>query len=332
MSASLKPCPSCLCHVELDASRCPFCSGPIGETTIHHVAVAFGLVATLAGCGPQVDDGAAAGDDSSTSASIGSSSSLTDASASSTMSSSSATTVATTADTSSTSTEDTSTSDNTSTDSGMFIEDPDGGSVYGGGCDVWSNDCPEGDKCMPWANDGGGNWNSVRCSTVPKGAVPVGAACTVEGEPTSGIDDCELGSMCFHVDPTTNEGVCVPFCTGSRASPSCADPERVCSITHDGVLILCLTPCDPLAPACPEGQSCQAGSDAFVCVRAGEGVIGDPCRQFVDCELGASCIAGSTPECEEWCCTEPCDPVSPMCSLPEQSCAAVGDAGVCTVD
>ncbi|MBC8069617.1 MAG: hypothetical protein IAG13_14870 [Deltaproteobacteria bacterium] len=324
MSPSLKPCPSCLCHVELDTSRCPFCSAPIGETTIHHVACAFGLVATLAGCGPQVDDSAATGDGSSTGVSAGSSGGMTSASTSSSTTSGDTTTVPTTADTSSSSTAV------TGTESGTFIDSPDGGSLYGGGCDIWNNDCPEGDKCMPWANDGLGSWNAVRCSPVPRDAAAVGASCTVEGSPTSGIDDCELGSMCFHVDPITNEGVCVAFCTGTRAAPSCADPEQVCSITHEGTLILCLTPCDPLAPECPDGHSCQAGTDAFVCVRAGEGAIGDPCRQFVDCELGASCIPGATPECEESCCTEACDPAEPVCGLPEQSCTAVGDAGVCT--
>jgi hypothetical protein len=184
---------------------------------------------------------------------------------------------------------------------------------------------------MPWANDGMGVWNDTRCSPIARAPAAVGEPCTVEDSPTSGLDDCEAGSMCFQVDPTTNEGVCVAFCTGTEAQPTCADPSRVCSITHEGVLVLCLTPCDPLAPQCPEGESCQAGDDAFVCVRAGEGALGDPCGQFVDCELGASCIPDATPGCEEACCTSACDPENPACALPEQTCAAFGAAGVCSV-
>jgi hypothetical protein len=43
-----------------------------------------------------------------------------------------------------------------------FIVDPDGGgpSIE---CDQWAQDCPPGEKCMPWANDGGSSWNATRC-------------------------------------------------------------------------------------------------------------------------------------------------------------------------
>src|SRR5262245_15971404 len=43
----------------------------------------------------------------------------------------------------------------------MFVERPDGGGSNE--CDVWAQDCPPGEKCMPWANDGGSSWNSLRC-------------------------------------------------------------------------------------------------------------------------------------------------------------------------
>ena len=33
-------------------------------------------------------------------------------------------------------------------------------------CDMWTQNCPEGEKCMPWANDNGGAWNSSKCSPI----------------------------------------------------------------------------------------------------------------------------------------------------------------------
>ena len=69
-----------------------------------------------------------------------------------------------------------------------------------------------------------------------------------------------------------------------------------------------------------------------MCVRPGEGVVGDPCGLFVDCDAGLSCVPLSTGECDGACCTEACDLVSPMCMLPEQSCVPLGDAGVCSVE
>ena len=43
-----------------------------------------------------------------------------------------------------------------------FIEMPDGGGATNE-CNQWVQDCPEGEKCMPWANDGGSAWNATRC-------------------------------------------------------------------------------------------------------------------------------------------------------------------------
>jgi hypothetical protein len=320
----MKPCPSCRRHVVLDAPRCPFCGEAIADTTAHRVAFAFGLVAAVVGCGPQrLDDG----DDAHGSSTGGLGTTGSSVSVSSSTTSVDATGTSSTGDP----TIGDSTEVSGTESSGGFIDDPDGGSVYGSSCNVWKNDCIAGDKCTPWSNDGTNAWNDTRCSPVARDAAPVGASCVVEFGPTGGVDDCDVGSMCFHVDPTTNEGVCVAFCTGTRATPTCADPLQVCSITHEGALVLCLTPCDPLAPACPDGHSCQAGADAFVCVRAGEGAIGDPCRHFLDCELGSSCIDGATPGCEDACCTTPCDPAAPVCGSPEQTCTALGDAGVCSV-
>ena len=46
----------------------------------------------------------------------------------------------------------------------IFILPDDGGTgVFE--CDLWGQDCPDGEKCMPWASNGG-TWNATRCSPV----------------------------------------------------------------------------------------------------------------------------------------------------------------------
>jgi hypothetical protein len=72
---------------------------------------------------------------------------------------------------------------------------------YGGGqtyeCDLWKQDCPPGEKCMPWANDGGGSWNATRCTPLAEDPRQPGEPCTVEGSGVSGRDDCDIRAMCW---------------------------------------------------------------------------------------------------------------------------------------
>src|SRR5262245_46725118 len=57
-----------------------------------------------------------------------------------------------------------------------FIQDPDGGGVSIE-CDAWAMDCPRGEKCMPWANDGGSEWNATRCSPLDPDPAHPGDQC-----------------------------------------------------------------------------------------------------------------------------------------------------------
>jgi hypothetical protein len=91
---------------------------------------------------------------------------------------------------------------------------------------------------MPWADDGGTEWNATKCSALDPDSKAPGEPCTAEGSGVSGVDDCEEGSMCWDVDPDTLQGFCVAFCIGTEANPSCADPELVCTILD--FLPLCL--------------------------------------------------------------------------------------------
>jgi hypothetical protein len=209
---------------------------------------------------------------------------------------------------------ETTTSSSSSDDGGNpFLIEPDGWPTSLE-CDIWADDCPAGHKCMPWANDGGSSWNAVRCSPIAENARDVGDPCTVEGSGVSGIDDCVARAMCWDVDPETNEGTCVGFCSGSQANPTCSMPCDSCVIANEGVLILCLPTCDPLVQDCGEGQGCWPTTQgAFHCVyfAQSEGVHGYPCtNSFWDCDPGLACIEPErVPGCTgaNGCCASFCD-------------------------
>ncbi|HET6584158.1 MAG TPA: hypothetical protein VFG69_11935 [Nannocystaceae bacterium] len=193
-------------------------------------------------------------------------------------------------------------------------------------CDPWAQDCPVGEKCMPWGNDGGAWWNATRCSPVVPNPAQIGDACLVEGSGTSGIDDCDLGLMCLWVDPATNTGTCVAMCQGSPDDPQCGDPATVCVVAVEDVLVDCLPTCDPLLQDCPANATCVPYEDAFVCGDASESPVpaGQPCATPWDCDAGSLCvIADLVPDCvEDACCTPFCDLESMThdCA-PEQICS-----------
>ena len=211
----------------------------------------------------------------------------------------------------------------------MFLLEPDGGGVAFE-CDIFAQDCPDGEKCMPWGNDGG-TWNATRCSPIDDNPGQPGDECTVEGSGTSGIDTCDLGSMCWDVDPKTNMGLCVAMCTGDEANPICEDPDTTCSIANDGAIVLCLPACDPIVQDCPEGQACYPVAEDWVCGpdASGEmGTYGDPCEFINVCDPGLMCLdASATPNCEGGgCCTEVCDITDPA---GDAQCTGAPDGQIC---
>jgi len=266
----------------------------------------------LLACGPQVpvDDGTTTGsaeDDGTAGGSPGSG----------------PTTVSTTAATTATTTTATSTSTTTSaetTDDGPddgpdgFIQPPDIPGPHPIQCDIWEEDCPDGMKCMPWANDGGSSWNSTKCVEIAPDPKQVGEPCTVEESGVSGIDDCDIHSMCWYVDPDTLMGECVAFCVGDEANPSCEDPNSYCALSGEGVLILCLPTCHPLEEPCPPDEVCVPGwgSELFCVFDASgdAGAAGDPCEFVNACNPGLFCASVDyVPDCEGniGCCTPFCD-------------------------
>jgi hypothetical protein len=199
---------------------------------------------------------------------------------------------------------------------------PDGGGVSFE-CDVLAQDCAVGEKCMPWANDGGPAWNATRCSPIADPPDPVGSPCTVEGSALSGLDSCELGAQCWDVDPLTDEGECVAMCTGDVSELFCEDPDTSCLLGNDGAIALCLPNCDPLLQDCQDGEVCVSGSvdEAFVCIPGMDepSADGGPCEYLNVCATGLVCaIAEAVPGCDDalGCCTPLCD-----LSAPEDTCA-----------
>lgn len=204
----------------------------------------------------------------------------------------------------------------------VFLIEPDGGGVSFE-CDIFSQDCPPGDKCMPWGSDGG-PWNATKCTHVVENPASAGEPCHVEGRASSGFDDCDHQSMCFHVDPATLEGVCTAFCSGSESNPQCRDENHYCPITGDGALLLCLEKCHPLQQECPQTQACRPLMSEWICIRdasGDQGAHGDPCMSISGCDPGLICIGsqavppGLPCEGAAGCCTEICDISDPLGDL-----------------
>lgn len=199
--------------------------------------------------------------------------------------------------------------------SGSFITPPDGG----GGvkeCDVWTQDCPPGQKCMPWADNGSSSWNATKCSPIDANPGKEGDPCTVEGSAVSGVDTCDVGLLCWYFDENNN-GSCIDMCKGTPDAPTC-DSGQTCDVSNDGVLILCLETCDPLVQSCPAGQICfWDGVDQFICdfdASGDMGAYGDPCAYINVCDYGLYCATPeSVPGCDnaDGCCSSYCNVQEP---------------------
>jgi hypothetical protein len=186
-------------------------------------------------------------------------------------------------------------------------------------CDPWAQDCPRGEKCLPWANDGGHSWNATHCSPVADDPQADGESCTAFDGPFGGNDDCAVGSMCFWVDERTNFGECVAMCIGSLDRPSCADGITPCTLSSDGLPAVCLPVCDPIEQDCSEGSGCYFVHDRFECdpdVSGVTGAPGDACDAAGACDPGAVCVLGTAvPDCAtQTCCAAFCDLTAPSCA------------------
>lgn len=201
-------------------------------------------------------------------------------------------------------------------------------------CDPFAQDCPVGEKCNAWSNNGG-SWNATACFPLDPAPVGVGETCLVQGSGTSGIDNCELGAMCWDVDLRTNEGTCVDICLGTFEAYYCENPNEYCAQGGDGLITLCLPLCDPIEQDCPEGEACVGIQNAWTCApdNSGDmGAYGDSCEFINACDPGLVCLDSSTVPpglpCEgsAGCCTEVCDLTH---ALGDQQCAGAAEGQTC---
>ena len=192
-------------------------------------------------------------------------------------------------------------------------------------CDVWAQDCPDGEKCSAWGSSGG-PWDAVKCVPVEGEALP-GEPCVAIDGLFSGRDTCVAGAMCFGVDPDTLEGECVDLCDGSPDAPICA-ADAHCVVANDGALNLCLPSCHPLDKTCPEGQACMFVDEGFICSTSAGAGVGEACT-ISTCADGLTCAPGPyVPGCDESsCCAAFCDVDLPdaCADYPETACVSFYD-------
>jgi hypothetical protein len=185
-------------------------------------------------------------------------------------------------------------------------------------CDTFAQDCPEGEKCVPYSS-GGDTWDCVKCVPIV-GDQATGEPCSYGGLIES-TDDCDAESFCFTEEA---EGICRAFCTGTYDNPTC-DPGTACLITNHGDITLCVPTCDPLVQDCDEGFACYWANWGFVCLSSEQGNIptGEPCAELNDCAPGNLCASSEVLACDgESCCAAYCDLNNPVCTTMGTECVA----------
>lgn len=187
-------------------------------------------------------------------------------------------------------------------------------------CDPFAQDCPEGEKCVPYAGSSP-SLDSNKCVPV-LGSQGEGEPCTYAGVFES-TDDCDETSFCF-IFNTEGEGLCQSFCTGTVDAPVCGQGQT-CVIDGQGSINLCIDTCDPLAPACPEPLGCTWISPDFLCTSHEEtDLLGESCEEIANCGPGLTCVdSEALPECASTaCCAEFCalDDPEAVCALEGTQC------------
>jgi hypothetical protein len=176
----------------------------------------------------------------------------------------------------------------------------------GSSCDPWSQDCPEGEKCVPYVSSGE-SWDDHKCVPI-LGDRGTGEPCTYAG-PEEATDDCDAANICWNADEE-GFGTCHALCSGTPDMPMCPE-SSFCSIFGDGVVNICIPTCDPVAQDCAgEGDACYWDGTLFVCFPTAGGIdLGEPCGFINDCATGFAClVAEVVPACEgAGCCAAFCD-------------------------
>lgn len=174
-------------------------------------------------------------------------------------------------------------------------------------CDTFLQDCPDGEKCVPFAS-GGDKLDCDKCVPVLGDGQP-GEPCVHDGI-VEGTDDCGPTSQCFNLMDVDGQsvGVCTPFCQGTADDPICP-MGTTCLITDEGATTLCMATCNPLMQDCGPGLGCFAYESYFFCLVPAQDIpLGQPCEQINDCAAGLVCVPESVlPNCAgSKCCASFC--------------------------
>jgi hypothetical protein len=208
-----------------------------------------------------------------------------------------------------------------------FVPDEDFGGVSE--CDPFMQDCPEGEKCVPYGSTGG-NWDANKCVAVT-GDGAEGDTCTYGGV-VEATDDCGDGLHCWDVMDVDGMavGVCTAFCGGTADNPSC-NPGTSCLIANDGSINLCVTNCDPLLQDCGSGLACFWANGNFNCIFTTQDIpLGEPCGFINDCIAGTGCLTAEVmPNCNgSACCGSFCDLSDPTCPQAGTECSSFFEEGM----
>jgi hypothetical protein len=198
--------------------------------------------------------------------------------------------------------------------------------VGGCSCDPFAQDCPEGEKCVPYASSGD-SWDGNKCVSVT-GDLVTGEPCTYGGL-IEATDDCDATGICVDRDGDML-GTCHAFCMGTADDPECPDAE-LCEIAEYGTVALCVEQCNPLLQDCEPPLGCYWEDTGFHCLPGGEWPIEDPCSYVNDCPPGNMCVDASLlPICVgEACCTSLCEIglVDNLCLIPGSACVPFFEQG-----
>ena len=195
-------------------------------------------------------------------------------------------------------------------------------------CDIWGDDCPAGQKCVPYASDGFDTWSAAKCVPLAPDPKKPGEACTVMIDKYSGLDDCDRQAWCSDEDDDLS-GTCVPMCVNQDA-PMC--PIGTGCTSWDQVLNICVPGCNPLADECG-GDLClhNAVDLYFTCQLPSEDVpLFGECMWFNACAAGLQCVIvdGVAPCGDAFgCCLPYCDLSAPGACPDPLECVPIYDPG-----
>jgi hypothetical protein len=203
--------------------------------------------------------------------------------------------------------ESTSTETSSSSESTIFITHHDV-SPDPQNCDPFAQDCPPGEKCVPYSTSGD-VWDANKCVPV-MGDQHQGEPCTWAGV-VEATDNCDATSICWDVMDVDGEllGTCTTFCMGTADAPECPEGSS-CIVNSDSSINLCIFDCDPLLQDCGAGLGCYFAVTAFNCIFTTDDIpVGEPCGYINDCAPGNYCTDASVvPDCGgPACCTNFCD-------------------------